>query len=460
MSNKNFITGIILASGFGRRAKCDKLMLDWQGKGLLFQVLKNALLSSLTEVILVIQQRYKDVCYEYKSLFPDDLQDKLTIVINEEAMQGMSASLRLGVEHADKRSQANLFLLADQIFFDSQAINEICNTFYQTKAEIIAPYLMEKRKNPVLFSAKYNQELLMLEKDLGARELLEKYANKIHKVYFTNSLIFKDIDTTEAYEELLPSAFSWHNFLKIKQKVSFIGAGGKTSLIWSIAKSMQQNHRKCIISTTTKMWNKAPDFVSISLCNNQENNCLSSSISELLNEETLCTPLLAKGVNSENKLFGFYCDEFDNLDFSFFSNSLLLIEADGAKSKSFKVHKQNEPSIPTTSDLVIAVIDISCIDKDVQSQTHRPELLEERLQKTTLSLEILQELLLLENGYFSKLAPYEHILFLNYKESEPAYSNALVLIKSLIKQKDKLPKTFKGFVLGSNRLNSYNFYSA
>ncbi len=448
MQAQSFITGIILASGFGRRANCDKLMLEWQGKGILFQVMKNALFSELDEVLLIIQPRHKEVCKEYLDLFLPELQNKMKIIINENADEGMSASLRLGIANLNKKSEASLFLLGDQLFFSANYINIICNQFKKTKAEILVPYNNGERKNPVLFSSKFNEEMLTLSKDMGARKLLEKYVDRIEKISFKENIIFEDVDTQEIYSDLKQYEFSWANYLKNKKKISIIGAGGKSSLIWNIAENFNENKKKCIISTTTKMWNKAPDFVSIKLLN---------SLEDYQNSD-IKIPLLAKKINQENKLIGFDCEEFDTFDFNKEAQHI-IIEADGAKGKNYKVHSENEPCIPQSTDVAIAVIGVDCLGKKIEAEIHRHELLPKKYhERKTIDISMIYELLCEDNGYFKYLLPYNHILFLNVRESDILYKKALDFIELLKQVKEKLPKKFEGVVIGSNILKSYEFY--
>ncbi len=452
MQKKAFISGIILASGFGRRAHCDKLMLEWQGKGLFFQVLKQALFSKLDEVLLVIQARHEEKAKEYISLFSEELQEKIKIILNDEALEGMAASLRFGVKNINPLSQASLFLLADQIFFTAQEINRMCTVFYKKKCEILLPYYNEERKNPVLFSSKYNAELLKLSKDMGARKLIEKYADKVEKIFFDEARIFEDIDTFEAYSNLKQYEFTWANYLKNKNKISIIGAGGKSSLIWNIAKNLQENNIDCSISTTTKMWNKAPDFIEI--------KCIKEK-SEILNysNQSEKIPLFISKINSENKVIGFPCEYFDSICHNE-NQSKLIMEADGAKSKNFKIHGNSEPCIPHTSDCILAVIGMDALGKTIESQVHRFELLDAKYSKNTIiTLDILFDLLLAQNGYFKHIACCEHALFLNYRESMDAYNNSMMLYKMLCMNKERLPQNFKGCIIGSNVLNSYEFFA-
>lgn len=452
MQKKDFVSGIILASGFSRRAKCDKLLLEWKGKSLLFESIKNALFSSLEEVLLIIQPKHEDICKQYLSLFSPKLTSKVKVIINTQADEGMSSSLKLGVQNLDTRSTASLFILADQVFFDAQEIDRICDCYKKIKAPIIAPYYNNKRKNPVLFSSAYNEELLKVNEDKGAREVLLEHEEDIYKIYYDNNILFEDIDTQEQYASMRKKLFTWYDFLINYKSIALIGAGGKTSLLWNIVEELNSKGEECLVSTTTKMWNFAPKNINIELL---------SHIDDLEKKKIKKTTLIASSVNQENKLVGFDTKFFDRLNLQDFENiGKILIEADGAKGRSFKIHAKHEPCIPQSCKLVVAVVGMDAIGKNIEEYVHRYELSPYSSRKMTLSLLI--KLLFMENGYFLHCKAFPNLLFLNCKESKIAYKKALKLIEFfkthkniqeiLIKQTN-----FKGIVYGSNKLKDYTF---
>lgn len=129
--------------------------------------------------------------------------------------------------------------------------------------------------------------------------------------------------------------------------ISIVGAGGKTTLMFSLAKELR-NAYKVMVCTSTKIAIPKKhqfDFFYIGegLNNNLENgiHVIGNSIS---NGKVL--PVLESNMLK-------YKSSFD----------IILIEADGAKMKSIKGWKEYEPVISDLTSKTIGVLDISNIGK-------------------------------------------------------------------------------------------------
>lgn len=465
---KKILSGVILAAGFSKRAKCDKLLLAWKKHTLLYERMKQASFSKLDEVIIVIQEKWKEICEKYAQELRASCKKNIKIVVNNSPEQGMSSSLRLGVQNCDEKSQAVLFLLTDQPFFMAEDINTMYRAYQRSEASLLAACVGGKRKNPVLFSLEhYKEELLQVSGDQGARDVLKKYEHELKPVPFDNDLKCIDIDTQEEYQKYKNNLFSWHSFLAPYRLVSIMGAGGKTSLMWNIAQDFNQQGENLIFSTTTKVWNKAPKNITICLAQNKQD--VLSSIQEKIQKSSL---LLASCVNEEGKLLGF--DPYFFSELLEHNNAKYIVEADGARSKYFKVHGDEEPCLVQKSDLIIITLGLNVLGKSNFSKyIHRPELLSLKFpehfsqgKKTSvlknirnLSVKVLAEMLFAPCGYFAKVeehssnAPF--ILFLNHVESRKNYNYACMLIKEIKRRKP--PKNLLGIVYGSNFHHDYQY---
>lgn len=471
MRKKIFISGVILAAGFGKRAQCDKLLLAWKKHTLLFETIKHATFSPIDELIIIVQHKHLQLCQEYIKKISHKCSKKIKIIVNSTPEEGMAASLRLGVQACYKKSDAVLFLLTDQPFFKTADINALCTAYKKQRPSIMAAYLGDERKNPVIFSLDlYKEELLKINGDKGARELLKKYANKICAFSYTDPLKFVDIDTQEDYQKYKEKIFSWHTFLQTYRLISIIGAGGKTSLMWNIAKELGEKKQKCVFSTTTKLWNTAPKHIDIMLASDFD-NC-----KEIINSPRNNNILIAAGISTEQKLLGINPSWFEH--FIQENNFKFIVEADGAKGKYFKVHDSHEPCIPHKTDLVIISLGMEIIGKKMSGKhVHRAELLAQFFpaffptvkssvrsfkQKRKCSTRLLVDLLNAPNGYFSKmLFPHttnkstHFILFLNHVEKKKSYEHAMKMIK-LLKEK-QASSCFLGVLYGSNTRDDYEF---
>jgi molybdenum cofactor cytidylyltransferase len=185
------ITGIILASGFSRRMKTEKLLLEVDGTPMVERVIQAAKASLLDEVVLVYQnENIKKVGEKYG----------IKTVYNEHANAGQSASIKLGVEAASAGTDGFIFLMGDQPFLNAATINTVIDVFNRNPRCIIVPVYNGKRGNPVIFPSALKDDLLALEGDRGGRALIEKMPGRLKLVTIEDERMGIDVDTEEDYE--------------------------------------------------------------------------------------------------------------------------------------------------------------------------------------------------------------------------------------------------------------------
>lgn len=185
------ITGIILASGFSRRFKSDKLTYKISNRPLVEHVVINCLDSKLDEVIVV---------YRKNEIFECLKNYDVKLVKNENAEAGMSESLKKGAENAHVDSKGYMIFMGDQILFDSDDIDMMLDEFENHRIIIAASY-GGKRMTPVLFPACYRDEILKLSGDEGGRSILANKDNdRIYVEYDSEKSI--DIDEVEDVDRI------------------------------------------------------------------------------------------------------------------------------------------------------------------------------------------------------------------------------------------------------------------
>lgn len=162
--------GIILASGFSKRMKKDKLFLSINGMPIIENVIKATSESLLDEILII-----------YRDIKVKEIADKycITTFFNIKANLWQSKSVKLGVRKANINTHAFLFLVGDQSFIIRDAINQIIKSYHKRYYRIVVPIYNGKKGNPVLFSSKYKEKFLMLEGDTGGREIIATQGMKI-----------------------------------------------------------------------------------------------------------------------------------------------------------------------------------------------------------------------------------------------------------------------------------------
>jgi molybdenum cofactor cytidylyltransferase len=186
------ISGIILASGFSKRMGYEKLLIKIENIPIIERVIKAALSSLLDEIILVYQN---DILKKLSNKY------NIISVYNEKAFEGISASVKKGIEKADDKTDGFLFIMGDMPFLDFYIIDDILNSHIQYPYDIIVPLYNKKRGNPVLFPSIFKENLLKIKGDTGGLSVILENKDKVRYIGFNNENIGFDIDTNENLEK-------------------------------------------------------------------------------------------------------------------------------------------------------------------------------------------------------------------------------------------------------------------
>ncbi len=169
-----------------------KQLLPFAGSTIIEQVVNNALESQVDEVIIVLGHQASRIA----PLFKDK---PVKVAVNRDYHQGMSSSIRCGLNHMAKDSEAVMILLGDQPLIDKEIINRLVAAFARSRQGIVAPVYDGRPGHPVIFAARYRPELLRLEGDLGARNIIGAHPGDILEVAVTSDSIITDIDSERDY---------------------------------------------------------------------------------------------------------------------------------------------------------------------------------------------------------------------------------------------------------------------
>lgn len=210
--------------------------------------------------------------------------------------------------------------------------------------------------------------------------------------------------------------------------VSITGAGGKTSLLFLLAREARCIGYRVLVTTTTRIL--IPDqgqYDRIDL-NCTSPRCNISTTAEI--------HVIGSRSEDGSKLTG--CD-LDTLRQVAVNYDLLLIEADGSAGKRLKGWNAYEPVIPDFTTTTIGVVDISVIGCSVsKANIHRLS----RFQEITEAWEDdkvermhLQKLIEADCGLFQHAGNSNRIVYFNKMESRKDFHNAGQLRQLLPKQR-------------------------
>ncbi|MGI8668446.1 MAG: nucleotidyltransferase family protein [Aridibacter sp.] len=187
---------IILAAGASTRLGRPKQLLEFKGETLLERIVEDALASELITVV-VLGANFGKIKKSIENL-------PVEIVENDDWQSGMSSSLVAGLKHLleiQADLEAVIVLLCDQPFVDKNTISELVETQKQTNKKIVAGKYAETVGVPALFMREVFDELLKLDKKIGAKSIIKKYAETDLATISVPEADF-DIDTEADFERL------------------------------------------------------------------------------------------------------------------------------------------------------------------------------------------------------------------------------------------------------------------
>lgn len=237
------IAGIVLAAGESARFGRPKQLLDWHGQPFVHAVAQNALDAGLSPVVVVTGANAEQVGAAVMDL-------DVNIARNDEWKNGQGSSIRAGIlsliqpplsppqirqqislednknphvgfgmrasgvlrEGAHRRSPLEgraeevggaIFLLADQPQITTSIIRALVEKHAEGLYPIVAPMVLDRRANPVLFDRGTFSDLTTLEGDIGGRAIFHKH--RVEYLPWHDDGLLLDVDTPEHYQRLISS---------------------------------------------------------------------------------------------------------------------------------------------------------------------------------------------------------------------------------------------------------------
>lgn len=189
--------GIILAAGESTRFGEPKQLVAVAGGLLIGWPLAAALESKLDHVVLVLGCEHDRIrrCLGSASAHP-----KCEVIVNPDYRSGQSASLKAGVLRIRNDFPSVMFLLGDQPLVDTAVIDLLLERFVASEKPICVPTHRGSRGNPVLFASCFYPQLLAIEGDLGARDIIDGHSHQVLAVEIDDPRVFLDVDRREDAE--------------------------------------------------------------------------------------------------------------------------------------------------------------------------------------------------------------------------------------------------------------------
>lgn len=160
---------ILLAAGLSRRFGGNKLLADWQGKPLYTHSLR-----ALAQLAGQRQDCRLTVVTRYEEIQAQALALGAQVCWNDHSEEGISSSLRLGLESAPE-ADCYLCSVADQPDLTAGLAGAFLDAFLASGKPLGCVTYQGEPGNPAIFRRCYREELLALRGDAGGRRVLERH---------------------------------------------------------------------------------------------------------------------------------------------------------------------------------------------------------------------------------------------------------------------------------------------
>ena len=206
--------------------------------------------------------------------------------------------------------------------------------------------------------------------------------------------------------------------LEKKEVISLVGAGGKTTVMFALAKELSFCQNRVITTTTTKIYPPEPDQSPVLILGGREKFPEINSSLDRFGHLTW-----AAGRAKEDKLAGVSPDDISAL-WAAGTADYMIVEADGSARKPIKAPNDREPVVPKETTLFISVAGLSALNRPLnQDNAFRPEIIS-RLTALALeapmTLETMAQLLVHPQGGLKGWhSPMRAVIVLNQADLEP-----------------------------------------
>jgi molybdenum cofactor cytidylyltransferase len=186
------VAAIVLAAGGSSRMGANKLLMDIGGKPMVRHAVEAALGSAARPVLVVTGNAAGEVRKALEGL-------PIQFVENFDFSRGLSASLKSGVSALPQDCDGAAILLGDMPGITAGLVDMLIAAFDPGEGRAICVASRHGRQgNPVLWARRFFPEMAAIEGDVGAKALLDAYAELVCEIDAGDDSVLADIDTQEA----------------------------------------------------------------------------------------------------------------------------------------------------------------------------------------------------------------------------------------------------------------------
>ena len=186
---RGLIVGVLLAAGSAKRFGSQKLLARLPDGRPVIEAAAIVLHGQVDRVVAVIG----------RDEILGNLLERMRceVIVNDRAIEGMGTSIAAGVT-ASADAAGWLIALGDMPYVCANTIHAVGATLSAAMLQgkrIVVPMFDGKPGHPVGFSREFAHELMVLDSDRGARQIIETHRDDVTALVVDDNGILLDIDT-------------------------------------------------------------------------------------------------------------------------------------------------------------------------------------------------------------------------------------------------------------------------
>jgi molybdenum cofactor cytidylyltransferase len=181
----------------------NKLLMPFGDKSLIEHAVDTLRASDVDEIVVVLGHEAGRVRSRLEG--HENERHRLNFVHNPDYWEGLSTSVRAGMDAVAKGADAIMIYLADQPLLESHEIQRLIHAFAEAKRggkNIVVPFFGNQRGNPVILDSSYRRMALDIAGDVGCRRIIKNHPDQVFAVQMETDHVVRDVDTPEDFESI------------------------------------------------------------------------------------------------------------------------------------------------------------------------------------------------------------------------------------------------------------------
>ena len=225
--------------------------------------------------------------------------------------------------------------------------------------------------------------------------------------------------------------------LPTRPLISIVGAGGKTTTMYTLASELARQGKRVITSTTTQIFLPKPHETDALIISTDIQTLLNTLQSSWKRHQRIT---IASARDDREKLLGFPPNQYTLL-LEQSAADALIVEADGARHLMIKAPAEHEPVVPPETNIALLLMSADAINQPLNEEiAHRPERIAEVTginQGDVLTSAVIARLMTSEQGGLKNI---------------PGKARVYVLLTHVTDEKMDAIREISGLIKSSSRI--------